>query len=554
MPKAPLNTQPLGEITLLPQALEDSVARFAASPAMEFLGRRWSYRHLGRLVDAAAAGLQKLGVGPGVKVGLCLPNTPYSVILYYAVLKTGGVVVNFNPLYVARELIQQIDDSGTTIMAVPDLPDIQNKLSDLIGKTSLTKLIICPLANAMPAAKGLVYRVTHAKDIAPTPHDGRHLTFRELTRMQRIPGRVTLRPEDLAVLQYTGGTTGVPKGAMLTHGNLAANTVQTLSIMGAGGGGQERLVAVLPLFHVFAMTAVMNCAIHAGSEILLLPRFEVTALLKLIARYRATVMHAVPTIYSAINEAAAGSGADLRSIHFCISGGAPLPADVAEKFRALTGCVLAEGYGLSETSPVVTCNPRDGSGKLGSVGPPLPGTTVEIRDPADPSRVLPIGEHGEVCIRGPQVMAGYWNRPKDTEDIFVDGALRTGDVGYLDEDGYLFLVDRIKDLIISSGYKVYPRVIEEALYAHPDVAEAIVIGVPDQYRGQSPKAFVALRPGSTATGESLLEYLAGQVSKIELPKEVVIRAALPKTAIGKPSKKDLIEQEQASAAVAAAPP
>ena len=543
----PLPPSPLKEALLLPQALEASVRQFARLPALEYFGRRWSYRRLGQLVDAAAAGLQKVGVGPGVKVGLCLPNTPYSVILYYAVLKAGGVVVNYNPLYVPRELAQQIDDSGTTMMAVPDLPDIQNKLSALIGQTALQTLIVCPMAEVLPLAKGLGYRLTRSAEMAARPRDGRHIGFRDLIRMGPTPVAVPLKAEDLALLQYTGGTTGVPKGVMLSHGNLAANVVQTLSVMGGRADRQERLVAVLPLFHVFAMTAVMNCAIHDGSEILLLPRFEVKALLKLIARYQATVLHAVPTIYGAINAAAEESGADLRSIHFCISGGAPLPADVAQRFQTLTGCVLAEGYGLSEASPVVCCNPKDGSGKPGSVGRPLPGTTIEIRDPADPGQILPVGGRGEVCVRGPQVMSGYWNRPDDTAEVFFDGALRTGDVGYLDEDGFLFLVDRLKDLIISSGYKVYPRIIEEALYTHPDVREAIVIGTPDPYRGQSPKAFVALRPGSTATAGSLLEFLSGQISKIEMPKEVVIRDALPKTAIGKPSKKDLIEQEKAAA-------
>ncbi len=547
------NHEPIGEIVLLPQMLADSVAQYASRPAMEFLGRRWSYRHLGRLVDEAAAGLQKIGVGPGVRFGLCLPNTPYSIILYYAVLKVGAVVVNYNPLYTARELEHQIRDSGTTVMAVPDLPDIQNKVSALLGATDLARLIVCPLAEAMPGLKRLGYRLTRSKDIAPLPHDGRHLSFRELTRMGRRPEPVTIQAEDLAVLQYTGGTTGVPKGVMLSHGNLAANTVQTLSVMKSQHPGHERLVAVLPLFHVFAMTAVMNCGIKGGSEILLLPRFEIRSLLKLISQSRATVLHAVPTIYGAINARAETSGVNLRSIQFCISGGAPLPAEVAERFRHITGAILAEGYGLSETSPVICCNPSDGSGKAGSVGPPVPGTTIEIRDPENPTRQLPAGERGEVCVRGPQVMAGYWNKPDDTVQVFVDGALRTGDVGYLDDQGYLFLVDRIKDLIISSGYKVYPRVIEEALYTHPDVREAIVLAAPDDYRGQAPVAYVSLQPGATVTPPQLREFLSGLVSKIELPREIIVRSDLPKTAIGKPSKKDLVA-ELAGTTVASAPP
>jgi long-chain acyl-CoA synthetase len=296
------------------------------------------------------------------------------------------------------------------------------------------------------------------------------------------------------------------------------------------------------------MTVAMNLGIAVGAELILLPRFDLRQVMKVAARKRPTLFPGVPTIYTALNGAAAQGGADLSSIRLCISGGAPLPLEVRSRFEALTGCRLVEGYGLSEASPVVTCNPIDGLIKEGSIGLPLVDTVIEVRMPEDPAIVLGRGEKGEICVRGPQVMAGYWKRPDDTAAVMIDGALRTGDVGYVDDDGYIFLVDRIKDLIICGGYNVYPRVVEEALYRHPAVAEAIVIGVPDAYRGQAPKAFVRLRPGAEAGPADLKAFLADQLSRIEMPAAIEIRDELPKTMIGKLSKKELVAEEAAKAA------
>jgi long-chain acyl-CoA synthetase len=308
-------------------------------------------------------------------------------------------------------------------------------------------------------------------------------------------------------------------------------------------------MAVLPFFHVFAMTSVLNYSVEIAAEIVMLPRYDLKQVLATIAARRITIFHAVPTIYTAINAAAAAGRVRLGSIGFGVSGGAPLPNEVRQRFMALTGCKLVEGYGLTEASPVVSCNPPDGAIKGGSVGTPLAGTVIEIRDPANPERRLAAGARGEVCVRGAQVMAGYWNRPAETAAAFVEGALRTGDIGYLDEDGYLFLVDRIKDVILCGGYNVYPRKLEEALYEHPAVLEATVIGVPDAYRGQAPKAFVVLRPGHDVTGEALRDFLTGYVSKIELPRSLEIRQSLPKTMIGKLSKKELVAEEAARVGV-----
>jgi long-chain acyl-CoA synthetase len=528
----------------VPSLLDEAVARYGAQPAMYFFGRRWSYRALGELVERAACGLQRLGVVKGTRVGLCLPNTPYSVICYFAALKAGAIVVNFNPLYVEREILHQVRDSGTTIMFVPDLARIAGKVDAIAEQAKLQHIVVCPLHAVMPPLKALAFRLFRKKERAKLPQDGRHVLFDQLIATRQAFTPVAIAPEtDIAVLQYTGGTTGVPKGAMLTHANLTANSAQVLLAHGnALREGEERVLGVLPLFHVFALTAVMNAGVPLGAEIILLPRFEIHELLQCIRRTRPTIFPAVPTIYAAINAAVEKKHVDISSIRFCISGGAPLPVEVAKRFEAITGGRLVEGYGLSEASPVVSFTPPGHERKAGSVGLPVPGTTIEIRDPNEPSRVLDRGQKGEICVRGPQVMAGYWNRLEETQAAFIDGALRTGDIGYLDEDGYLFLVDRIKDVIICSGYNVYPRVLEEALYQHPAVAEALVIGIPDAYRGQSPKAFVALRPGAVATETELLDFLSRYVSKIEMPKAIEIRPSLPKTAVGKLSKKDLLEE------------
>jgi long-chain acyl-CoA synthetase len=333
---------------------------------------------------------------------------------------------------------------------------------------------------------------------------------------------------------------------MLTHANLAINAQQTTNHMPSMRPGEERLIAVLPFFHVYAMTSVLNGGISTGAELILHPRFEIGAMMTSLIRYKPTIMHAVPTIYNAIATAAEKKRITIPSLRVCVSGGAPLPGEIRERFEKLTGCRIIEGYGLTEAAPAVTSNPPDGEVRPGSVGIPLQGTTVEIRSLDDVSRILPAGERGEICVRGPQVMRGYLNREAETADVFVDGALRTGDVGYLDEDGYLFVTDRIKDLIICSGYNVYPRVIEDALYEHPAVVEAIVIGIPDSYRGQAPLAFVTLRAGEFRTGDELRDFLRDRLSPIELPARVEIRTSLPKTMIGKLSRKELIEEAVAS--------
>jgi long-chain acyl-CoA synthetase len=374
------------------------------------------------------------------------------------------------------------------------------------------------------------------------------LDFSDLLGKAAAYEPVESNPNDVAVLQYTGGTTGEPKGAMLSHANLVSNADATLAHFGGEPSQPDRVLGVLPLFHVFALTTVLTSSIRSGGEMILLPRFELDQVLKTLEKSRPTLFPAVPTIFGAIASRAETQKIDLSFARACISGGAPLPSELRTDFIRLTGANLMEGYGLTEASPIITCNPVDRAGKAGSAGIPYPGTTIEIRDPANPAKLLAIGENGEICARGPQVMQGYWNRPIATAEVFIDGALRTGDLGHLDEDGYLFIVDRLKDVILCSGYNVYPRTIEEALYEHSAVREVVVIGVSDPYRGQAPKAFVTLGPDETVTPTELKAFLADKLSKIEMPREIEIREELPKTLIGKLSKKELVEEERAKAA------
>ncbi len=541
-----------GQPRLLGDMLDTSVRRFGSRNVLDFMGRTLTYAELGQSVDRAARGLQDLGVVKGTRVALCLPNTPYYPILFFAILKAGGIVVNVNPLYVERELAHLLEDSGATIIATCDIAEIHARVLKVAGQMGVKHVITCPIAGALPTLKSIAYRIFKRAEIAHAPSDARHCTFDSLLKAKGAPVPVEVAPNDVAVLQYTGGTTGEPKAAMLSHANLVANADAMVVFVGGEQPHQDRVLGALPLFHVFALTTVLTYSIRTGAEMILLPRFELQQLLKTIARIKPSYFPAVPTIYAAITTAADTQAIDLSSIHACISGGAPLPAEVRTAFEAATGAKLVEGYGLSEASPIITCNPIGGINKPGSAGLPFPGTTIEIRDREDPTRLLPIGENGEICARGPQITQGYWHKPAATADLFVDGALRTGDVGHLDADGYLFIVDRIKDLILAGGYNVYPRVIEEALYEHPAVLEAVVIGVPDTYRGQAPKAFVVLAEGAVATPLELRDFLRDKISKIELPREVEIRDTLPKTLIGKLSKKELVAEEAAKAAASEA--
>ena len=528
--------------------LDDAVAAYPENTCTNFFGQTLTYRELAHRVEKTAQGLAALGVEKGTKVGLFLPNCPTFIVYYYAALRLGAVVVNYNPLYSIEELTHQVVDSETELMVTLDLKTLFDKVETLITDGPLKRSVVCRFSALLPASKAVLFRLFKAREIAaPDKSPVRDKLILEAALLEG--GKPYAAPAidavvDVAVLQYTGGTTGTPKGAMLTHANVYVNVQQVVDCAPSLVDAGERVFGALPFFHVFAMTVVMNFGIARAAEIIIMPRFILDDALKLIHKTRPTVMPGVPTLFNAIIHHPKLARFDLSSLKFCISGGAPLPLDVKGRFESLTGCKLVEGYGLSETSPVVTCNPVDGAVKEGSIGQPLPQTVVSLRDLDDPEKEVALGEKGELCIKGPQVMRGYWNKPEETANSFLGPYLRTGDVGVMDEEGFFFIVDRIKDLIISSGFNVYPRRIEEALYDHPDVEETTVIGIKDAYRGEAPKAFVKLRKGATTTTDALMEHLGPKLSKIELPAEIEIREELPKTMIGKLSKKELQQEEE----------
>ena len=541
--------------------LDEAKERYADRPCLDFLGRKSTYKDIGQLVDRAAKGLQALGVKKGVRVGLFLPNCPYYVISFFAVLKAGGTVVNFNPLYAEREIARQIDDSGTTIMVTLNIRGMYPKVEARLADTCLNTIVVGSMGGLLPWRERTLFALLRRKEIADVRHDDHHITFKKLTANDGKFEPVAVDPAtDIAVQQYTGGTTGLPKGAELSHAALYANTEQVRVWATDSKPGEERVVGVLPLFHVFGMTAVMNSSLASGFEIILLPRFRLDQLLKVIDQHKPTVMLGVPTMYSAINGSKLLSDYDLSSLKFCISGGAPLPAQVQDTFERLTGCTLVEGYGLTEAGPVCTINPFDNP-RPGSVGLPLPGTLIEITALDDPDRRLQIGQRGEICISGPQVMRGYAERSGETAEALHGGRLHTGDVGFIDTDGYVYLIDRIKDLILSGGFNVYPRMVEEAVELHTAVEEVTVCGIPDPHRGEIVKAYVKLKEGKSLTSGQLRSFLKDKLAPFEQPRQIEFRDELPRTLIGKPSRHALIVEEmrrlnEASAAAdpSSAPP
>ena len=530
--------------------LEDAVANYADRPCIDFLDRQFTYREVDQMVARVTRGLQDLGVKKGTRVGLFLPNCPYSVVCFFAILKAGGTVVSYNPLYVTREIEQQVRDSGTEVMITLDLKLLLPKLEPLVEKNLLKGVVVARLADCLPFTKGLLYPWLKRGDIAKMPAAPAFTTLEQLMANDGMIDPVAVDPEtDIALLQYTGGTTGIPKGAVHTHASLVINADQIASWADAFEPGEERILGVIPLFHVLAISTVLTFGIRTGALLILLPRFELDQVLMTVHKKRPTFLPGVPTLFNAISGHPRIDRFDLTSIKFCISGGAPLPIDVKETFERRAGCSLVEGYGLTE-APVTHCNPFFGLQKQGSFGVPMPATSIEIVSMEDGETVLPPGERGEVCLSGPQVMQGYWQRPEETARAIRNGRLHTGDVGYLDEDGYGFIVDRMKDLIICSGFNVYPRVVEEALYEHPDVLEAAVCGVKDDYRGETVKAYVVRKEGADLDETALLAFLKDKISPIEMPKIVEFRDELPKSAVGKILKKELLREERERAGAA----
>lgn len=521
-------------------------ARNPSGLALDFLGGTTSFGELAEKIVAFAGALQtQFGVTKGTRVALMLPNTPFYPIAYYGVLRAGGTVVNCNPLYTVSELGHITANAGADLMITLDLQQIFEKGEALLAAGHVKKLVICHFPNALPLVKKILFSVVKRKDLAnprQSAHADKFSYFDEMIARRDTPAPVTIDPEtDIAVQQYTGGTTGIPKGALLTHANIAANMSQ-IDKWGCGlFYPPSKVIAVLPFFHIFAMTVCMNVPLCNGTPVIMLPRFELKALLGVFGRTKANVLPAVPTLLNALARADTVTQEQIASLEVAISGGAALPDEVRHAFSAKSKALLAEGYGLTEASPVVCCAALRVPSKPMSIGLPLPGTDIRFVD-VDSGKVVGIGENGELQVKGPQIMAGYYENPEATKDAFMDGWLRTGDVGHMDEQGYVFLVDRIKDLIICSGFNVYPRTIEEATMTHEAVEEVNVIGVPDEYRGEAPVAFVKLKPGKTISEADLKTFLAGKLNKIEMPKQIIFKDALPKTLIGKLSKKELREE------------
>lgn len=515
---------------------------------IDFMGRKYSYAETLSGVNRVAAGLAKLGIGKGDRVGLFLPNVPHYIAAYYGAMKCGATVVNFSPLYTGDELRDQVEDSGTRILFTLSARALLPTAIDVLERSQLERLVVGSVAGALPPAKSLVYRLFKRREIVDRPQDPRITAFSQLIGNDGLCPPVSIDPErDVALIQYTGGTTGTPKGAMLTHQNLSANARQ-VEALDPEPEAEDRILGVLPFFHVFANTCVLNRTVMRGGEIVMLPRFDAAQTLAVIARTRPTAFPGVPTMYQALLDHPHTARTDMSSLRVCISGGAPMPAEVKRRFEEKTGARLVEGYGLTESSGVVSTNPYQGMNKSGTIGQPIAGTVVTLVDKEDPSRPAPAGEPGELVVFGPQIMKGYWNRPEADADVFVPGhGLRTGDVALIDEDGYIRIVDRMKDMIAVGGFKVFPSQVEAILYRNDAVKEALVIGIPDSYAGERPKAFVTLADGATLGGEDLMHWLNPQLGKHERVVAVEVRDSLPKTMIGKLSRKELQAEERAKA-------
>ncbi len=535
------------ESACMPEFLERSARRFPDRMALLFQGYKVDFRELNEMVDRFAACLADFGVRKGDSVAILLPNVIPCVVSYFAILKIGGVVVMNNPLYSDRELEHQFNDSGATVLVTLDL--LANRMIDLREKTRIRQIVYTSIGDYLPFPKNLLFplvakRKKLAASVKPAPDVLKWKGV--LSRFAPEPPAVELNFDDVAMYQYTGGTTGISKGVILTHGNLSKQVQQVIAWFPAFTAGTETMMGALPFFHVFGMSTSMNLAVFAGWGNILIPKPQAEELLTAVNKHKPTFAPLVPTMYiGMLNHKDIGKS-DLTSIKGCFSGSAPLPVEVIRDFEKKTGAIIVEGYGLTETTPVTHVNPFQGKRKVGSIGIPVPDTECRVVDIEDGETDVPVGESGELLIRGPQVMRGYWNMPEETAQVLTpDGWLHTGDIAKMDEEGYFYIVDRKKDLIISGGYNIYPRDIDEVFYEHPQVQEACSLGIPHPHRGEAVKVFVVLKEGETATAEELMDYCKPKLAKYKWPAEIEFRDELPKTNVGKILRKDLKAEEMA---------
>ena len=535
--------------------LDRTVSRYPNHTAFIYYGTKISYAQFNSLANRFASGLQRLGVKKGDRIAIALPNIPQYPVAFYGALRAGAVIVPTNPLYAEREMQHQLADSGARVIIMLDMffPIVRA----VRANTALEHIIITSPADFLPPILRTLYPLAQRRAKHPEPR----LTEKELHEDAMLhPMQVLLQShtkggievfnlpvratgDDLAVLQYTGGTTGLSKGAMLTHRNLLANAMQARSWNPKARDAQEIALCVAPFFHSYGLTAGMNLSILSAATMVLLPQFKAKEVVKAIQRYRPTQLPGIPTMYLSIMREVGKHTDRLRSIKYCISGASALPAKVREDWEAMTNGKLVEGYGLSEAAPVTHCNPLNGDIREGSVGLPLPNIDAAILDPQT-GQPVPVGEVGEIVVKGPNIMRGYWKREDETKAIFLNGWMRTGDIGKMDQDGYFYVVDRAKDLIIASGFNVYPREVEEVLFRHPAIQEVAVVGVPDEYRGETVAAVVVLKSGfepSEETRQNILAFCKKELTAYKVPKKLEFRESLPKSLVGKVLRRELKE-------------
>lgn len=540
--------------------LEESARDFPDRPAVSLLlrylgpvrfGGRLTYRQLLPEVDRFAAALYAIGVRKGDRIALLLPNLPQFVIAFYGAARLGAVIVNNNPTYTAAELEHQFSDTGAeTVILVSSL---YARFKEFHAHTAIKRIIVTDIADYVPSPMKMLVENNLRRDglMVDVPEvSGVYHWHRLLNAHPERPHRVDVRPDDPILLQFTGGTTGVPKAAVLTHRNVVANTIQSSYWLAKVERGHEQFLGAIPFFHVYGMTIAMSLSVYAAGELLIVPDpRQLDMVMRVIQREHVTVFPGVPAMYIGIINHPRVAKYNLRSIKACISGAAPLPMEVQVQFGEITGGRLVEGYGLTEAAPVTHCNPVYGQRKAGSIGLPLPDVEARIVD-YETLEDQPVGQEGELWLRGPQVMAGYWNRPDETaKTITSDGWLRTGDIARMDDQGYFFIVDRLKDIIIASGFNIIPREVEEVLFQHPKVQDAVVAGVPDPYRGETVKAYLVLKPGQTATPAEIRTFCKERLAPYKVPALVEFRSELPKTMVGKVLRRALVEEETNKRAV-----
>ncbi len=532
--------------------LEQSARDYPNRPCTIFNGAVISYREMNEITDHLAAGIAAMGVKKGDRVGIFMPNTPQFVITFFAILKAGGVVVAVNPLYKPREIIHQVNDAGIEVMFV--MSNFYKLIKQVQADTKIKKFVVSNLKEYLPPVLSVLFTLAREKKGGFRVELGQgDVWFKELLAQHASDPRpkIDIGPEDHAIFQYSGGTTGTSKGAIAMHRNLVANALQVRAWIPNATDGTETVLMAIPLFHVYGMVAGMLFAIRAGAGMVMIPNpRDIKDVISSIQKYKATIFPGVPTMYNAINNNpdVIAKKYDLSSIKGCISGSAPLMRDTKEKFEALTGGKLCEGYGLSEAPTATHCNPLIGENRTGSIGLPFPDVDARIISLEDGVTPMKIGEEGELCIQGPQVMKGYHNMPTETANTLRDGWLYTGDIAKMDADGYFYIVDRKKELIKPSGYQVWPREVEEVIASYPKVLEVGVAGVIDERRGETVKAWVVLKPGQTATSEELREYCKKNMAPFKVPTEVEFRTELPKTTVGKVLRRELVREHNEKSA------